>query len=224
MVGDDGLRVTAPHWVSLRQVDEAVLEKFEWVRRKLQAVQARHQRLALAQSNWRDGGALAYLGCRLLLVCGTSSDSAARGQAWLEGDTLQPCDGDRLWLPLSPEAGTERIRDMAQGWLQRQAKIWFADRLKHFQERVGLAPKDWRLSSAVTRWGACNSDGRITLNWRLIHFSPIVIDYVVAHELAHLKELNHSQAFWNALREIHPDYLQGHLALKGITPGDTPAL
>lgn len=224
VVGDDGLRVTAPHWVSLRQIDEAVLEKFDWVQRKQQIVQVRQQRLDAAQSNWRDGGCLAFLGQRLQLLCAPAPDAAHRGQAWLESEVVPPAPGTRLWLPLAADAGVERIRDMAQGWLQRQAQQWFEQRLQAFERSSGLKPRDWRLSSATTRWGACNSDGRVTLNWRLIQFETTVIDYVIAHELAHLKQLNHSQAFWAVLRSIYPDYLKGHQALKGLTPGDTPAL
>jgi predicted metal-dependent hydrolase len=224
VVGDEGLRVSAPHWVSLHQIDEVVLEKFDWVQRKLQAVQARQAQLALAQSNWRDGGTLAYLGCRLQLTCGAAPTVSGRGQVWFEGDPAQPSTDQRLWLPLNADAGTERVRDMAHGWLQRQAKTWFGQRLKHFETTCGLHPKDWKLSSASTRWGACNSEGRIMLNWRLIHFAPHIIDYVIAHELAHLKVLNHSQSFWDTLGEIYPQYMEGHRALKGITPGDTPAL
>jgi predicted metal-dependent hydrolase len=223
-VGDDGLRVTAPAWVPLRQIDQAVIEKFDWVQRKLQAIHVRHQKLALAASNWRAGGILPYMGCRLILRCGAAPAQPNPASVWFEGDHDAPQTDQALWLPLPADADSTRLRDLTQSWLQQRAKSWFGARLAHFKETTGLAPNGWKLSSANTRWGACNSDGRILLNWRLIHFQPVVIDYVIAHELAHLREMNHSPAFWDTLQAIYPNYLAGHQALSGVSPGDMPAV
>ena len=75
------------------------------------------------------------------------------------------------------------------------------------------------LSSAQTRWGSANADGSIRLNWRLIHFAMPSIDYVVAHELAHLREMNHSPRFWDVVRSVLPDYEQQRSQLKeGVVP------
>jgi predicted metal-dependent hydrolase len=70
------------------------------------------------------------------------------------------------------------------------------------------------LSSAATRWGSASADGSIRLNWRLVHFGLPVIDYVVAHELAHLLEMNHSAAFWDVVRSVIPGYEQARAALR----------
>ena len=244
-VAEEGLRVSAPSWVGLRQIDQAVIEKFDWVQRKLQALQVRHNNLAAAASQWRSGGQLAYLGCRIILRCGMapnqttqntqntkntqsaqSAQSALNTQntTWFDGDPDQPTRDQALWLALPEDVDSARLRDLVQTWLQQRAKAWFGQRLAHFEAITGLAPSSWKLSSANTRWGVCNSDQRILLNWRLIHFQPKVIDYVIAHELAHLKEMNHSQAFWDNLKSIYPDYIEGHKALKGLSPGDTPTL
>jgi predicted metal-dependent hydrolase len=223
-VNDEGLTVTAPSWVSLQQIDEAVIEKFDWVIKKLHEQQARQQRLKFVESNWRSGGVLAYLGCRIQLQCGPSDHALPRHEVWFDGDPAAPVDDQRLCLPLPPESSSEQVRDLAQAWLQRQARICFESRLARFEAQTGLKPNRWRLSSAQGRWGACNSDGNVTLNWRLIHFELPVIDYVIAHELAHLKELNHSSAFWQTLQSIYPGYLRGYQALKGLSPGDAPAV
>ena len=74
--------------------------------------------------------------------------------------------------------------------------------------------KRLRLSSAQTRWGSASSDGSVRLNWRLIHFTPAIIDYVVAHELAHLLEMNHSPAFWQVVRLVLPGFEQAREALR----------
>lgn len=224
MVSEQGLKVTAPSWVSLQQIDQAVLEKFDWILKKIQMQRVRQQRRQETQSNWRSGGIVAYLGQGIELQCGTHTDPDARGQVWFEGLANDPREGDRLWLPLPPDSDTDQVRELAQGWLQRQARACFAKRLDHFARTAGLQPKSWRLSSASGRWGSCTADGRIGLNWRLIHFDLPIIDYVIAHELAHLRQLNHSPAFWDEVKAICPDYLKAYQALKGLSPGDAPAL
>ena len=83
-----------------------------------------------------------------------------------------------------------------------------------FTERLGVRYTRLSLSSAQTRWGSASADGSIRLNWRLIHFALHTIDYVVAHELAHLREMNHSPRFWDVVRSVLPDYERARGVLK----------
>ena len=83
-----------------------------------------------------------------------------------------------------------------------------------FATRLGVRMTRLALSSASTRWGSASADGSIRLNWRLVHFALPVIDYVVTHELAHLREMNHSPAFWDVVRTALPDYEQARGALR----------
>ncbi|MCV6902702.1 MAG: M48 family metallopeptidase, partial [Achromobacter xylosoxidans] len=107
-------------------------------------------------------------------------------------------------------------------WLQQRAGAWFGARLAHFLQISGLKIRRWRLSSAATRWGSCTSDGNIMLNWRLIHFAPAIIDYVIAHELAHLREMNHSQDFWREVGQILPDFEEAKNVLRRHDPASLP--
>src|SRR5690606_9679964 len=106
----------------------------------------------------------------------------------------------------------------------RQAQAWFGPRLEYFLEKGGLCINRWRLSSAATRWGSCSSDGNIMLNWRLIHFPPEAIDYVIAHEVAHLRELNHSPRFWQEVGKLMPDFEKARNVLKTHAPDTLPLL
>jgi hypothetical protein len=221
-VGEEGLRIAAPTWVTLKQIEDAVLEKMPWVLDKLHAMQARRTRLALAAKSWQPGGAIPYLAKRITLQCGIGTQPSARGKVSFDGDALQPETGQILWLPIPADSDSSRIREVTQSWLQQQAKRWFDLRITHFQQQTGLAIKSWRLSNALGRWGSCTSDRVIALNWRLIHFSPSAIDYVIAHEMAHLRELNHSQDFWAEVQAIYPDYKEARQALKKFSPGDLP--
>jgi predicted metal-dependent hydrolase len=217
VIADDGLRITAPNWVTLGQIDEAVREKAKWILAKLREWQERKEKLALTGTRWVDGGELPYLGKRIVL--GLAAD---RRQAFFSGVAQEPQDGDTLWLPLPPSADAARVRDAAQAWLQQRASDRFGARLAYFLERTGLAIRRWRLSSAATRWGSCASDGTIMLNWRLVHFAPDIIDYVIAHELAHLREMNHSQDFWAEVGHILPDFEQAKQALRQHDPAALP--
>jgi predicted metal-dependent hydrolase len=111
-----------------------------------------------------------------------------------------------LRVGLPHDARAEQLREAVQGWLQRQARRVFEERCTFFAPRLNVRVKRLSLSSAATRWGSASSDGCIWLHWRLIHFTLPVIDYVVAHELAHLREMNHSRAFWDVVRSVVPDY------------------
>ena len=95
----------------------------------------------------------------------------------------------------------------------RQAKRIFTERLNHFAPQLGVQWRKLSLSSAGTRWGSASADGSIRLNWRLVHFRLSVVDYVVAHELSHLRVMDHSPRFWDTVSTVVPDYaeLRGQL-------------
>jgi predicted metal-dependent hydrolase len=119
-----------------------------------------------------------------------------------------------LRLGLPPTAAPEQIRDAVQSWLQRQARRVFEERCALFAPRLGVRVKRLSLSSAATRWGSASADGSIRLSWRLVHFALPVVDYVVTHELAHLREMNHSAAFWDVVRQALPDFESARGALR----------
>ena len=95
-----------------------------------------------------------------------------------------------------------------------QAKENFTQRLNQFAPSLGVSWKKLSLSNANTRWGTASADGSIRLNWRLIHFKQDIIDYVVVHELSHLRVMNHSPLFWDTVRTIVPDYAKRRAQLK----------
>lgn len=224
VIGDEGLRVTAPNWVTLGQIDAAVIEKMPWILSKLKDWQARKEQLALSHTRWQSGGELPYMGCKIVLKSGVPGPHVQTGSSYFEGDPDAPIAGQCLWLPLPNDADSNRFRDMAQAWLQSRARVFFDNRIKHYLDKTGLQIRQWRLSSAATRWGSCTSDGNIMLNWRLIHFSPVVIDYVIAHEIAHLREMNHSQDFWSEVEQLFPDYQNVRKMLNQHTPDGIPEI
>jgi len=203
VVGPQGLRVSAPRWVPVAEIERALHHKGDWILRKLVEQRERQQRIQASRIEWLDGGRLPYLGEALTLVLAPA-----------EREVVWDAAMRQLRLPLPPGASAEQIRDLAQSWLQARAREDFLPRCRQFADQLGVAMKSLRLSSAQTRWGSASADGSIRLNWRLIHFAPAIIDYVVAHELAHLREMNHSPAFWDTVRSVLPDFERSRDALR----------
>jgi predicted metal-dependent hydrolase len=190
LIDHDGLRVGAP-WHATQNAIERLLHKHsDWVLRKLKEWHGR-----AAPRQWADGEVLMLLGEPITLRL------VAAGECRVAG-----VRGAELLLPMSgatPRAIEQAVRE----WLCEQALHRFCERVEHFRllARVPVSP-EVRLSSARTRWGSCHSGGRIRLNWRLVQMPPRVIDYVVAHEVAHLIEMNHSKRFWRVVAGMVPDY------------------
>ncbi|HSO46085.1 MAG TPA: SprT family zinc-dependent metalloprotease [Rhodoferax sp.] len=203
-VGPHGLAVRAPKWVPLHEVDAALQEKSAWILRKLQESRERHARLAEHTIEWRDGASLPFLGQTVVLMLDPAHGFVAAGAELIATGAGAAAMTLRLSLPNS--ASPEQIRDAVQAWLMRQAKRVFLERLDHFAPLLGVRWKKMTLSNAGTRWGSARVDGSIRLNWRLIHFKMAVLDYVVAHELSHLREMNHGPRFWDTVQSVVPDY------------------
>jgi predicted metal-dependent hydrolase len=102
-------------------------------------------------------------------------------------------------------------------WYKKQALVDFARRLEIFSAKLGVALPQLLLSNARSRWGSCNSRKEVRLNWRLLQAPPHIINYVVCHELAHLKEMNHSVRFWHVVESIFPDYKTAEKELKALS-------
>jgi hypothetical protein len=219
VVGPEGLTVSAPRWVGLKEVDDALQDKRGWILRKLREQRERAARLASARIDWRDGTELPFLGETVIVLLDTRATGAMLDHG--AGDGLPGVPRRLLRVGLPHTATPEQIRDVVQGWLQRQARRVFEERCAEFAQRLQVRVRRVGLSSAATRWGSANADGSIRLNWRLVHFGLPIIDYVVAHELAHLREMNHSPAFWDVVRSVLPDYEQSRLALR---EGQVPVL
>ena len=214
LVGPEGLTVTAPKWVPLYEIDAAVKSKAAWILRKLHETSERRQRLESARIDWKDGALFPYLGEQAIVVLDPRHAFDEVG-AVLQTDatTLPGMTRMTLHLGLPHTASAEQVRDAVQAWLMKQARLLFEQRLDHYAPQLGVRWTRLALSSAGTRWGTAHSDGSIRLNWRLIHFRLPVIDYVVAHELSHLRVMDHSPRFWDTVRTVVPDYaeLRGQL-------------
>lgn len=207
VVGVEGLSVRAPRWVSSTDIETALRAKERWICNKLVEQRERAHKQQSARIDWREGATVPYLGDSVVLVLDPRVSGAVLHEPSALVERALPGVAQRaLHLGLPQSASAEQIRDAVQDWLQQEAVKVFQARVPVYAERLDVAVRKVSLSSAKTRWGSASVDGSIRLHWRLIHFGIDVIDYVVAHELAHLREMNHSPRFWEVVRSVMPEF------------------
>jgi predicted metal-dependent hydrolase len=205
MIDDDGLRVTAPKRVTLAEVDNAIRAKQRWILTKLhERGERRQQRLQKPPLRWEDGARLPWMGGEITLRL----HDAARSHCSFDAEARE------LTVGVVPGLEEWQLKERVRLWYCDEAKRLFGERLDLYAPRMNVSYNAFALSSAGTRWGSCTVEGNIRLNWRLIHYPLALVDYVVVHELAHLREMNHSARFWAAVGEVYPDYDGARLALR----------
>jgi predicted metal-dependent hydrolase len=198
VIDDDGLRVAAPGHTPIAEVEAFIREKASWVLKKL------FERRAAPKPpmvNWSDGTMIALLGepVTIELLPGRRDISLQEG---------------RLGIGLAPRGGPAALRKRGIAWLKDRARALLGERLALYAASLGVPAPVLSLSNARTQWGVCRADGHVRLNWRLIHLPLRLIDYVVAHELAHLMEMNHSARFWAVVGRLYPDYAAARRELR----------
>ncbi len=193
-----GLRVGAPLQARLGDIESLIREHGQWVLDKLAAWRElpAAEKLAVA-----DGTVISALGAALTVTVTPGSR-----QRWL-------FSGDKLHLFVPPAVAASTVLEKS---LREKARAVFRERLAHHAPLLGVAPPPLRLSAARTRWGSCSHHGGISLNWRLVFMPLPVVDYVVAHELAHLREMNHSPRFWSVVEQLCPEWRARRLELRQL--------
>lgn len=188
-VDQHGLTVSAPLTMPVSRVEALVRESERWVRRKIEEWRGRHVPVA----SWEEGAALAFLGesLRLRIARGT------RAMAVRHGDDLHV---------VVRQPGEEPVRRAVVDWYKARAREHLAARVAALAAAAGLTAPRLFISPAMARWGSCNSQREVRLAWRLVKAPPELVDYVVCHELAHLRHMNHSAAFWREVERQCPDY------------------
>jgi predicted metal-dependent hydrolase len=194
-VGSSGLAVSAPLRAPWRDIEAFLRHKQGWIVAKLDEW-ARLPRPPIVRGE--SGESFPLFGTPLTLEVSTGRRAVRR-------------EPQRL---LVSAPSPQRVAKVLVGWLKGQALEVLAPRAKHYAARLELASPLVALSNARTQWGVCTEGGLIRLSWRLVHLEPRLADYVVAHEVAHLVELNHSRRFWSVLARLYPDWRQARERLE----------
>ena len=188
-IDGDGLRVSAPVSMPLARVEFFVRESEQWVLRKIGEWSTRR----VAPLQWADGARLPWLGGHLTLRLAPG----ARARAVREGAELRVT---------APAGDAEAARRAVVRWYKSVAHDVLSTRVEALAQAAGLVPPKVFISPARSRWGSCNTRREVRLAWRLVKAPPHLVDYVICHELAHLRHMNHSRAFWGEVERQCPGY------------------
>lgn len=198
-VDEAGLTVSAPHREPYYYLEQLIQERAPWILGKLQEMAAKR----LPPHTWQHGARLLLLGEELEL------------QLYRSLRRAEPIRSPgKLWLGLPDPQDADNVQTRIHHWYRRMALHHFHERLAHYSPRLGLPVPQLKLSNAKTTWGMCLSSGVIRLSWRLIKAPQPQIDYVVAHEVSHLRHMNHSPAFWKTVESLFPDFREQRKALE----------
>lgn len=200
VVDERGLAAAAPRWATIAEVEAFIREKERWVLKRLDDAR-RHAR---APFLWQEGARMPYLG-RQIEIAAAPRD--APGLA-----------GNRLEVPGPAVQSAAALRTAVTAWLRNTALALFHDRIAAFAPALGVDVPAVGLSRAASQWGSCaraaDGRGRVLLHWKLVHFDLVLVDYVVVHELAHLRHMNHSAAFWRLVESACPGHRAARRALR----------
>ncbi|HNY47109.1 MAG TPA: DUF45 domain-containing protein [Casimicrobium sp.] len=198
IITTDGLLIRAPRWTPLYEIDAAIAERSVWIANALERQAKRRSQLA----EHRDGGHILFRGNKLKVD--------------VRAGLFQSVDLTPAHCVLTtPDGGFDA--EALDEELKRYAKAELPAIAHEMAIAAGLPLKAVTISNARTMWGSCTSDGRVRLNFRLLHLPPELMRHVVAHELAHLVEFNHSKRFWAIVQQLDPNTPAHKRAMKGYS-------
>lgn len=210
-IDERGLSVNIPMRASEKWLSSVLQDKAQWVLDKLSKWQSENRAIATGQTaKLCDGQTIPFMGETLTLRLLKNS------QATSLFDTPPQRRATELFMYVTDivthdlnakTANNTHAEDALSQWYQVSAENIFKERVALYAAPMNVAPRAIKLSEARTQWGSCTAQGVLRFNWQLIKMPLPLIDYVVVHELAHLIQMNHSQAFWREVEKICPDYL-----------------
>jgi predicted metal-dependent hydrolase len=174
-----------PKW----EIEKFIEEKQSWI---VEKISEREKRIKEVEKTFLPGEKFLYLGEWYPLEIQESSNKEPLTLAF--GKFI--LNHDHVW----------EARDLFCNWYKKEAKERITERVDRYGNRFQLLPEGIKITSARSRWGSCSRDNRLSFSWRIIMASLTIIDYVLIHELVHIREKNHSKEFWNYLESVLPDY------------------
>ena len=182
---DASVEVRAPIGMSRKEIEAFLIQKQNWVNKKR----------ALMQKHMADKQYFLSHAPKTLLFLGEEREVRPGSKPAFDG-----------WYFYLPEGDFSELKPGLIRLYKHLAKGIIEERVKYFAEEMGVIPSKVRINSARTRWGSCSGKNSINFSWMLVMSGIPTIDYVVVHELAHIKEHNHSKVFWDVVRSVLPEY------------------
>jgi predicted metal-dependent hydrolase len=185
---DGSLRIRAAADVAIEELESFLAAKRTWIYRKLAEKEALHYEPVTKELI--DGEGFLYLGRSHRLLIADTEDQKVR------------LDRGRLVLPVSMRQGGESA---IVGWYQACGERWLRPRINEWAARLRAEVNSFEVSDLGHKWGAADHSGRVRIHWATMQLRPALVEYVLAHELAHLHEPHHGPAFWKLLTRVLPD-------------------
>lgn len=201
---DGNLIVKAPLWLNLKEIETFVASKEEWITATAVRLKRAREKAMAERPRLENGDTLKYLGEKRILTVIREQRSRAKVK----------CVMERLLLWVPYEADYEYKRAQLEKWYRKQAQLGFTRKAEEFAKILGVSFAEIHIKDQKSRWGSCSGRGNLNFNWRLIMAPEPVCDYVIIHELCHLRFMDHSAAFWKLVESICPDYKQYRSWLK----------
>jgi len=192
------VEVRAPLRMPRHDIDRFVSEKEQWI---IQSLSKQQSEAAMKESFVINYDSLIlFLGKQYPI---TQRDGTQAG-----------FDGGVFYMP--PRLSPDQIKFTCVKLYKMLAKVHISNRVAFYSSQMDVIPSTVKINNAMRRWGSCSSRKSLNFSWRLIMANDSVVDYVVVHELAHIKEMNHSVRFWAIVEDILPDYRQRNTKLKEL--------
>ncbi len=196
---DRPMRLTSNLSTSKNEMLEFLRSHESWIRKNYEKIKALEQKYQ--KPSFENGSLFPYLG---ELKYFTFAVTSLKKPFFAVEDGFLMC-----YLPRGASASSytkELFENLLQSFFKKQGIEYLEARISLWVQRTGLIPSQIKYNRATTRWGSCNSKKQINMNWKLICHAPHLIDYVIVHELCHLKHLNHSEQFWSLVASFMPEY------------------
>ena len=200
-ISENGLVVSAPLFMSEKKINQLVISKIKWIKKKLELIEPQKNKLFI-----KNRASFDLLGKEIKITL-------------LDGNNkIEWVDESNLKIFFKDQDDQKKLKTFFIKWLKEIALDYFSQRAYEISKLYAIPSNSILLSNAKSRWGTCNSKTEVRINWRLIQADPYVIDYVICHEFAHLTHMNHSRNFWNLVEKLCPNYklAENYLKNKGF--------
>jgi predicted metal-dependent hydrolase len=196
----DMLMVTIPRRYKIAYVDQFIKRKSKWIIKTL----AKHSctQPTINFSNLSSGDTIPYLGRNIKLMLKPNKEK------YIQMNIQEDC------VLIGKRDDEIETAPFIEKWYRQQAHIVFKQKIEEFSRKLGIAYKRLCIRSQKTRWGSCSRLGTISLNWKLITLPEQIVDYVIIHELSHIKEMNHSRKFWALVADYCPQWQENRRWLR----------
>ena len=206
---DEGVKVRIPYRMATKKVYFLIKKKVPWVMKHLNAI--KELNYAVVKHEFVSGESFVYLGrhfrLRVKRIKNTEEPEVVMNAGYLE---------TKVNSALNKRKQADVVRSALITWYKQHALQKLSERVSIYVRKIGISRPIVVVRDQKKRWGSCNTNGTLRINWRIIMAPMSVVDYVIAHELCHLKYSNHSVRFWENLRTVIPDYQSRRYQLRSI--------